>query len=117
MARVVDVRYRVGHMKIMAVYGMVDLPCGRYPGMKELVKLPVVCELYFDDSHVTDDYLENLKAFAVKMKELHEKAEQERANPIGSGVWVNAFTFDDVALVSAGQSGDAASNQSVIVSR
>ncbi|WP_428383665.1 hypothetical protein [Nevskia ramosa] len=33
--------YTVGRIRIAAVYGMVDLPCGRYPGMRESVTIPV----------------------------------------------------------------------------
>jgi hypothetical protein len=38
------VRYTVGRARLAAVYGMVDLPVGRYPGQRERVTVPVRCD-------------------------------------------------------------------------
>lgn len=37
-------RYTIGRIRIAAVFGMVDLKCGRYPGMRESVIIPVRVE-------------------------------------------------------------------------
>lgn len=38
-----DVRYVVGWAKFATVFGMVDLKCGRYPGLRERITIPVRC--------------------------------------------------------------------------
>jgi len=38
------VSYVVGLARIATVYGMVDLPVGRYPGQRERITVPVRCE-------------------------------------------------------------------------
>lgn len=38
-------RYVVGPMLLATVFGMVDLKCGRYPGQRERVRIPVICEV------------------------------------------------------------------------
>lgn len=38
----IGMRYRVGPMLLSTVYGMVDLRCGRYPGQRERVRIPVI---------------------------------------------------------------------------
>ena len=44
-SRVIDVKYTVGQIRHVTVYGKVDLRCGRYPGQRERVRMPVQCEL------------------------------------------------------------------------
>ena len=39
-----DVIYTVGTIKIATVFGSVDLHCGRYPGQRERITIPVRCE-------------------------------------------------------------------------
>jgi hypothetical protein len=39
-----SIKYIVGDIHIITVYGKVDLACGRFPGEKERVWLPVKCE-------------------------------------------------------------------------
>jgi hypothetical protein len=41
------IRYRVGWMKVAIVYGMVDLPIGRYPGQRESIRMWVVPEYVY----------------------------------------------------------------------
>jgi len=38
-------RYVVGPMLLSTVFGVVDLKCGRYPGQRERVRIPVICEV------------------------------------------------------------------------
>ena len=46
----IGMRYRIGPMQLSTVYGMVDLKCGRYPGQRERVRIPVICEkVYAND--------------------------------------------------------------------
>lgn len=47
-SRVLGIRYRVGWMRRAVVSGTVDLPCGRYPGQRESVRMWVVPEYIFD---------------------------------------------------------------------
>ena len=37
-------RYTIGRIKRFSVYGLVDLPVGRYPGERERVVIPVRCD-------------------------------------------------------------------------
>jgi hypothetical protein len=39
-----DVVYTVGEARHVSVFGKVSLPCGRYPGMRERIRIPVKCE-------------------------------------------------------------------------
>ena len=36
--------YTVGTIKLFSVFGLVDLPAGRYPGERERIVIPVRCE-------------------------------------------------------------------------
>ena len=40
-----DIKYEVGLMTIETVFGIVDLPAGRYPGETQTASIPVRCEL------------------------------------------------------------------------
>lgn len=37
-------RYRVGPVRIATVFGTVNLPCGRFPGERQRVTIPVITE-------------------------------------------------------------------------
>lgn len=39
-----DIRYTIGSMRHVTVFGIVELRCGRYPGQRERVRIPVRCE-------------------------------------------------------------------------
>jgi hypothetical protein len=39
-----DIKYIIGPIKVINIYGLVDLPCGRVPGQRERVVIPVRCE-------------------------------------------------------------------------
>lgn len=39
----VDVKYEVGYISIATVFGMVELPIGKYPGEKQRARLAVKC--------------------------------------------------------------------------
>lgn len=38
------VQYTVGTIRLVTVYGTVDIPAGRYPGQRERIIIPVTCE-------------------------------------------------------------------------
>lgn len=40
---VIDRKYEVGYISIATVFGIVDLPIGKYPGEKQRARLPVKC--------------------------------------------------------------------------
>jgi len=40
-----DIKYEVGLITIETVFGIVDLPIGRYPGETQTASIPVKCEL------------------------------------------------------------------------
>jgi hypothetical protein len=42
--------YTVGHCRRAVLYGIVDLPVGRYPGVKERLCLPVRSKIRYDES-------------------------------------------------------------------
>lgn len=39
-----SIHYTVGTIRLVTVYGYVDLPAGRYPGQRERIVIPVTCE-------------------------------------------------------------------------
>lgn len=39
-----EVHYTIGHARVARVFGMVNLPAGRYPGIRESIVIPVRCE-------------------------------------------------------------------------
>ncbi len=41
------INYKIGKIRHVTVFGMVELRAGRYPGQKERVRLPVVCEYVY----------------------------------------------------------------------
>lgn len=43
-SRVRDIRYTIGLARLATVFGLVDLPCGRFPGQRERITIPVRCE-------------------------------------------------------------------------
>lgn len=45
------IHYTVGWLKLLSVYGTVNLPIGRYPGMRQRAILPVRCEHFYDGSN------------------------------------------------------------------
>jgi len=45
MEGVTDVQYEIGLISLATVFGVVDLPAGRYPGEKQRVRIPVKCTL------------------------------------------------------------------------
>jgi len=50
LARVVDIKYKIGKMRHAKVYGMIFLRCSstnKYPGLKERVRIPVKCEYVY----------------------------------------------------------------------
>lgn len=44
---VIDIIYEVGDISIATVFGMVNLPCGRFQGEKQRARLPVKCTLIY----------------------------------------------------------------------
>jgi hypothetical protein len=40
---VIDRKYEVGYISIATVFGIVELPIGKYPGEKQRARLPVKC--------------------------------------------------------------------------
>lgn len=44
---VTDVKYEVGYIRHSVVYGEVELRSGKYPGIKERVRVPVKCILTY----------------------------------------------------------------------
>lgn len=44
-----DVVYTVGEARHVSVFGKVNLPCGRYPGMRERIRIPVKCEYKYKE--------------------------------------------------------------------
>jgi hypothetical protein len=44
LSTVGSISYIIGDLHQMVVFGMVDLPCGKYPGQREEIFLPVVCK-------------------------------------------------------------------------
>lgn len=40
-----EILYRVGWMRYCAVYKIVDLPIGNYPGMQERIRIPIIAKL------------------------------------------------------------------------
>lgn len=47
-SKVKRIEYIIGPMKIATVYGMIELKCGRYPGMRERVRYPVRCKYIYE---------------------------------------------------------------------
>lgn len=43
-----DIKYKIGDMRHVIVFGIVELRCGKYPGQRERVRIPVRCEYIFD---------------------------------------------------------------------
>lgn len=41
------INYILGDMYLATVFGMVDLPAGRYPGERQRVRMPVKCEYVY----------------------------------------------------------------------
>ena len=39
----IDIKYEVGYISIATVFGIVELPIGKYPGEKQRARLPVKC--------------------------------------------------------------------------
>ena len=48
-SKVRGIRYRIGMARYLRVHGMVDLPCGRYPGQVERIRIPVQCEFILEE--------------------------------------------------------------------
>lgn len=46
-SNIVGIRYKIGKIYHSRVYGMVNLPCGRYPGQRESFRIPVKSEFIF----------------------------------------------------------------------
>lgn len=40
-----DIRYKIGPIKHATVRAMVQLNCGKYPGQRERIRIPVICEI------------------------------------------------------------------------
>lgn len=45
MDGVTDIEYEIGLISLVTVFGVVDLPAGRYLGEKQRVRIPVKCKL------------------------------------------------------------------------
>lgn len=45
MNGVVDIEYEIGLISLATVFGVVDLPAGKYQGEKQRVRIPVKCKL------------------------------------------------------------------------
>ena len=45
MNGVVDIEYEIGLISLATVFGIVDLPVGKYQGEKQRVRIPVKCKL------------------------------------------------------------------------
>ncbi len=43
------IHYTLGWMRLISVYGIVNLPAGRYPGERQRVIVPVRCEFFYAD--------------------------------------------------------------------
>lgn len=43
-SKVKNIKYKIGKIKHAIVFGKVKLGAGRYPGQRERVRIPVVCE-------------------------------------------------------------------------
>ena len=45
MEGVTDIEYEIGLISLATVFGTVDLPAGKFPGVKQRVRIPVKCKL------------------------------------------------------------------------
>lgn len=50
---VIDIRYKIGRMKHATVFGKVKLQCGTYPGQRERIRIPVICEIITKENHAS----------------------------------------------------------------
>lgn len=44
LSTIKGINYTIGEIELKSVYGMKDLKCGRYPGVTNIVSIPVRCE-------------------------------------------------------------------------
>lgn len=47
LTNAIDVKYEVGLISLATVFGIVDLPIGRYPGEKQRSRIPIKCTLIY----------------------------------------------------------------------
>lgn len=41
----IDIKYEIGEVSLVTVFGKVKLPCGTIPGQRQRVRIPVKCEI------------------------------------------------------------------------